>query len=64
MAVCVVLIIAVGISIAALLCRGCPIPRHLFILGLVAKLSRSEAEQASASKLWREMPDSQYAAAP
>ncbi len=50
MAVCAVLLIATGVAIAVLLHSGRPIPRHVFLLDVVAKLSHSEVEKESTRK--------------
>ena len=45
MAVCAGLLIVVGVAIALLLYRGYPIPRHLFILDMLNKLSQAENDR-------------------
>ncbi len=40
-AVCAVFMIAVGAAVSALLYSGLPIPRHAFILDIVAKLQQA-----------------------
>lgn len=54
MAVCAVLLVAIGSAVAALLYSGRPVPRHVFILDMVAKMLPSdvELELQSTRQVW------------
>ncbi len=50
-AVFAVFVIAVGAAVSALLHRGRPIPRHAFILDMVANLAASAVNRESVQQL-------------
>ncbi len=51
MVTCAVCLIAAAVATAVLLHSGRPVPRHVFIFDMVAKLSHDEVEEEIATQI-------------